>query len=107
MVSDSVLREIAHLAQKSAAYVMVDEVYREMLFESEPRSAFHIDPERFVITNSLTKAYGLSGLRCGWVLAPRHIAERIWNINDIHGSTYAPVVETLMAGPLAHVPQIC
>ena len=106
MVSDSVLREIGHLAQKSAAYVMVDEVYREMLFESEPGSAFHIDPERFVITNSLTKAYGLSGLRCGWVLAPRHIAERIWNINDVHGSTYPHIPELLSTVAFAKLPEI-
>ncbi len=54
MVSDSVLREVARLAKKSGAYVLVDEVYREMLFESDPRSAFHIDPERFVITHGST-----------------------------------------------------
>ncbi len=106
MVSDSVLREVALLAQKSGAYVLVDEVYREMLFESEPRSAFHIDPERFVITNSLTKAYGLSGLRCGWVLAPPHIAQRIWHINDVHGSTYPHVTELLSAVAFAKLPEI-
>jgi aspartate/methionine/tyrosine aminotransferase len=106
MVSDSVLREIAQLAQKSAAYVMVDEVYREMLFESEPRSAFHIDPERFVITNSLTKAYGLSGLRCGWLLAPPHIAQRIWRINDVHGSTYPHIPELLSTVAFTRLPQI-
>ena len=69
-VSDVTLREIANLARRSNAYVMVDEVYREMLFETNPQSSFHIDPERFIVTNSLTKAYGLSGLRCGWILAP-------------------------------------
>jgi hypothetical protein len=73
----------------------VDEVYREMLFENEPKTAFHLDPERFIITNSLTKAYGLSGLRCGWVLAPPPIAERIWHINDLHGATFAHPAELL------------
>ncbi|HET7871181.1 MAG TPA: pyridoxal phosphate-dependent aminotransferase, partial [Terriglobales bacterium] len=74
LTPDSVLREIGELAAARGAYVVVDEVYREMLFESEPASAFHVDPARFVVTNSLTKAYGLSGLRCGWVLAPAEIA---------------------------------
>ncbi len=106
MVSDSVLREVARLAKKSGAYVLVDEVYREMLFESDPRSAFHIDPERFVITNSLTKAYGLSGLRCGWVLAPPHIAKHIWHINDVHGSTYPHVPELLSTVAFAKLPEI-
>ena len=69
MVPDDTLRDIGKLAAKVGARVLVDEVYREVLFESSPASAFHIDPERFIVTNSLTKAYGLSGLRCGWVLA--------------------------------------
>jgi aspartate/methionine/tyrosine aminotransferase len=85
---DAVLSEVARLARKAGAYILVDEVYREMLFESRPQTAFHIDPERFLITNSLTKAYGLSGLRCGWVLAPPDVAQRIWRINDVHGSTF-------------------
>ena len=68
LTSDATLRELGVLARKTGAYVLVDEVYREMLYESAPASAFHIDPERFIVTNSLTKAYGLSGLRCGWVL---------------------------------------
>jgi aspartate/methionine/tyrosine aminotransferase len=93
--SESTLREVAAIARKNGAYVLVDEVYREMLFEVRPRSAFHIDPERFLITNSLTKAYGLSGLRCGWVLAPPDVARRMWRINDLHGATFVHPGELL------------
>ena len=93
--SESTLREVAALARKTGTYVLVDEVYREMLFETQPRSAFHIDPERFLVTNSLTKAYGLSGLRCGWVLAPPDVARRMWRINDLHGATFVHPGELL------------
>ena len=103
---DSVLREIAALARQVNAFVLVDEVYREMLFEASPVSAFHIDPERFLITNSLTKAYGLSGLRCGWVLAPPEIAERMWHINDLHGSTFTHPGELLGVIAFQKLPQI-
>lgn len=95
LTPDSTLREIGQLAAKSGAYVMVDEVYREMLFEIAPQSSFHIDPERFIITNSLTKAYGLSGLRCGWVLASPELARRMFRINDLHGATFAHPAELL------------
>jgi aspartate/methionine/tyrosine aminotransferase len=95
LTTDSILREIAELARKNGAYVLVDEVYREMLFEAEPQTAFHLDPERFLITNSLTKAYGLSGLRCGWVLAPAPLAAHMWRLHDIHAGTYAHPAELL------------
>lgn len=91
----STLREIASMAGAAGAFVLVDEVYREMLFESSPESAFHLDPEHFIITNSLTKAYGLSGVRCGWLLAPPSVAERMWHINDVHGATFAHPAELL------------
>jgi aspartate/methionine/tyrosine aminotransferase len=106
LVPDSVLREVAALARSRHAYVMVDEVYREMLFESEPQSAFHLDPERFIVTDSLTKAYGLSGLRCGWVLAPRRLAERMWRIHDVHAATYPYMMEYLSVIAFEKLPEV-
>ena len=41
--------------------------------------------EHFLVTSSLTKAYGLSGLRCGWVLANPELTQRMWHINDLYG----------------------
>lgn len=106
LTPNSTLKEIGRLAQKAGAYVLVDEVYREMLFESEPQSAFHIDPERFIVTNSLTKAYGLSGLRCGWVLAPPDLADRMWRIHDIHAGTNVYPAELLSVAAFSKLEQI-
>jgi aspartate/methionine/tyrosine aminotransferase len=92
---ESTLRKIGELARSVGARVLVDEVYLEMLWEREPKSAFHIDPEVFISTNSLTKAYGLSGLRCGWVLTTPESAERMWHINDLHASTPVHIAELL------------
>jgi aspartate/methionine/tyrosine aminotransferase len=103
---ETVLREIALLARKADAYVVVDEVYREMLFEAEPRSAFLLDPERFIITTSLTKGYGLTGLRCGWLLAPPQVARHMWQIHDLHGATYAYPAEFLSAIAFSRLAQI-
>ncbi|HEY2115212.1 MAG TPA: pyridoxal phosphate-dependent aminotransferase, partial [Candidatus Angelobacter sp.] len=100
------LREVGKLAARVGARVLVDEVYRELLFESAPASAFHIDPERFIVTNSLTKAYGLSGLRCGWVLASPELARRMFRINDLHGATFAHPAELLSVVALQKLPQI-
>ena len=85
---------------------MVDEVYREMLFEANPQSSFHIDPEHFIVTNSLTKAYGLSGLRCGWIVAPEDLAQRIWNLHDIHAATYPFITEQLSVVALSQLARI-
>ena len=106
LTPEPTLREICRLATKIGAYVMVDEVYREMLFEAEPRSSFRIDPERFIVTNSLTKAYGLSGLRCGWILARPDLARRMFRINDLHGATFAHPAELLSVVAFRKLAQI-
>jgi hypothetical protein len=103
---DSTLREIGNLAERVGAYVIVDEVYREMLFESTPVSSFHIDPERFVITTSLTKAYGLSGVRCGWVLASPELARRMYRINDLLGATFAHPAQLISVIAFQKLPHI-
>jgi len=95
LAPEKTLQEIGSLAKRVGARVMVDEVYLEMLWQSQPNSAFHLDEETFISTNSLTKAYGLSGLRCGWVLAAPELAERIWRINDLHGATPVHLSELL------------
>jgi hypothetical protein len=48
-----------------------------------------------VCTNSLTKVYGLSGLRCGWILAEPELAERMWRLNDLFGVNQAHQAERL------------
>jgi aspartate/methionine/tyrosine aminotransferase len=106
LTPDSVLRQVAVLARRSNAYVIVDEVYREMLFESAPHSSFHLAPERFIITSSLTKAYGLSGLRCGWVFASPEIAARIWRFHDIHAGSYPFPTEQMSVVALEHLATI-
>lgn len=80
------LAEIGELARKSNVRVLIDEVYLEMLFEEPPQTAFHLGPE-FVVTSSLTKAFGLSGLRCGWIIAETDLAKSMWRLNDLFAAS--------------------
>ena len=79
-----VLREVGRLAAQVGAYVLVDEVYMDFLFQSRPRTAVHLG-SNFLMTCSLTKVYGLDGLRCGWVLGPPDVVKAIWRLQDFFG----------------------
>ena len=87
LMSNEVVKQIGELAGAVGARVVVDEVYLEMLYDARPPSAFRIDPDRFIVTSSLTKAYGLSGLRCGWVFAAKETVDRMWAVNDLYSAT--------------------
>ena len=98
------LREVGRLAASVDARVLIDEVYLDSAVP--PRtSAVHLGPE-FVCTNSLTKVYGVSGLRCGWVLAEPELAERMWRLNDLFGVNQAHPAERLACIAFEHIDQV-
>ena len=86
LADDDALREVGELANKRNARVLVDEVYLQMLFAEPPPTAFNLG-NQFIVTSSLTKAFGLSGLRCGWILAEPELAKRMWLLNDLFAAT--------------------
>jgi aspartate/methionine/tyrosine aminotransferase len=105
LIDDNTLEQIGETARSIGARVLIDEVYLEALFDRAPRSAFHLGPQ-FVTTSSLTKAYGLSGLRCGWVLAEPELARRMWRLNDLFGNIPAHPAERLSVVALAKLDRI-
>jgi hypothetical protein len=62
------LEEIMELASEHKFYVLCDEVYAEFDRSNNP-TLFSIEPEWGITTTSLTKAYGLGGLKIGFALA--------------------------------------
>ena len=104
LVDEETLRRIGEIAQSVGARVLVDEVYLEAMFENAPRSSVHLGPQ-FISTSSLTKGYGLSGLRCGWVLAEPRLAERMRLLHDIFGSLAPHPAETLSVLALSKLPK--
>jgi aspartate/methionine/tyrosine aminotransferase len=86
LTPDSVLREIDDIARSIGALVLVDEVYLDAVYEETPRTSFHLGP-KFIVTSSLTKVYGVSGLRCGWILAGPDLAWKMRRLNDLYSAT--------------------
>jgi aspartate/methionine/tyrosine aminotransferase len=94
LAEDDVLRPIGEMAARAGARVIVDEVYLDALWEPAPRTAFHLG-EAFISTNSLTKVYGLNGLRCGWILAAPEIADRAWRLTELFNNIGVHAAERL------------
>lgn len=105
LTSQQTLRDVGEIARRVGARVLVDEVYLEALFENAPPSAIHLG-NQFVVTSSLTKAYGLSGLRCGWILAEPDLAKRMWRLNDLFAATAAHPAELISVIALANLGRV-
>jgi aspartate/methionine/tyrosine aminotransferase len=96
MASGDALDEIGRAAAGAGARVLVDEVYAEAQHDDSavPQPAARRG-EVFVTTNSLTKAYGLAGLRCGWIVASPEVSQRIRETRDVVDGSGPFVAERL------------
>jgi len=98
------LKSIHALAERVGAHVLIDEVYLDAALPAQSTAA--LLGERFVCTSSLTKCYGLSGLRCGWILAAPDLAERLWRLNELFGVSQAHQAERLSCIALARLGEV-
>jgi hypothetical protein len=110
LIPAETLRAIGEMALRYGAHVLVDEVYLEMLFDGGAPFCFPIgqaiasdSDNPFIVTSSLTKAYGLSGLRCGWILASPALAKRMWLLNDLYGAVAAHPAERMSVMAFDHL----
>jgi hypothetical protein len=93
-VSRRELEELRDIAARRRCTVLVDEAFREMSFDAPPVAASLGD--EFVSTNTLTKSYGLGGLRTGWLLGPPKLVARALTAKN-HTSVGQPLLEQRLA----------
>jgi aspartate/methionine/tyrosine aminotransferase len=95
------LRAMADLLERVHAYLLVDEVYLECVFRQHAESCVHAGLN-VVTTNSLTKAYGLDGLRAGWILGAAPLVARAGRINDLMTNNSVAPGEQMALAALRH-----
>jgi len=105
LASQDSLRELARLAEARSFHVLVDEVYRDVILEGRPETAALLS-ERFVTTSSLTKAYGLASLRCGWVIATQEVVHRIRRTRDVVDVWSSMPADRLSTLAFRHLPTL-
>ena len=81
-LSAEAIDEILRACERSGAWLLVDEVYVGAEVEGTETPSFWGRYERTLVTGSLSKAYGLPGLRLGWLLGPAEEMEALWARKD-------------------------
>jgi len=79
---------IVRVASRSGAWILADEIYQGSERDGRATPTFYGRYDRVIVTNGLSKAYGLPGLRIGWVVAPENLIARMWSCHDY--TTIAP-----------------
>ena len=97
ILSEKEMDAIINIADRVGAWILSDEVYRgaERLIDTQTAS-FYGYYDKVVAIGSLSKAYGLPGLRIGWAIAPVKTIDDIWARHE-----YVTISTTILSNKLA------
>ncbi len=98
VMSEDAMREIAKVAGKVGAWILADEVYLGAELEGDISPTFYGWYDRLVVNSGLSKAYGLPGLRIGWMVSDRDAAAKLWAYKD-----YTTISQTTLSDRLAAI----
>jgi len=82
ILSEAAMRAIVVVAEKVGAYVLADEVYRGAELDGAEARSFWGLSDRVLVACGLSKAYGLPGLRIGWVVGQAPMVAALWARKD-------------------------
>ena len=92
--------ELVEAARREGAWILSDEVYAGAEREGGETPTLWGRWERTLVTGSLSKAYGLPGLRLGWLVGPEAVVEELWGRKDYTTIAPAALSDRLAAAAL-------
>ncbi|MGQ9671573.1 MAG: aminotransferase class I/II-fold pyridoxal phosphate-dependent enzyme [Candidatus Aminicenantales bacterium] len=98
VLSPEAMEKIIHLAEVSGAWIIADEVYQGAEREGPPTPSFFGKHDRVIVVNGLSKAYGLPGLRIGWMVGPEDFIRKTWPYHD-----YTTISPSTLSDRLARI----
>lgn len=103
ILSQEIRKEIINLAAQNGAWLLVDEVYRGAEKDGQETPSFWGEYDKVIVVGGLSKAYGLPGLRLGWLVAPGELVRKIWTYHDYTTISVSALTDYL--GTLALQPE--
>lgn len=97
ILSDGEIDRIVAIAEDAGAWILADEVYRGAERETDKEStSFYGRYNKVLAVGSMSKAYGMPGLRIGWVAGPVETIDDIWARHE-----YTNISATMLSNRLA------
>jgi aspartate aminotransferase len=110
--SEDFIADIVDFCEKRDIYLIMDDIYHKLVFDGyEAPSAYQytkkdLENSRVIVTNGVSKVYGMTGFRIGWVVAPRKLVEVMINIQAQTTSNPPVVSQAAAEGALLGVQSV-
>ena len=82
VLSDDAMRRIAERCEETGTWLLADEVYLGAEIDRSRTKSFWGMGQRVIVTSGLSKAYGIPGVRIGWLVGPPALTAQCWTQHD-------------------------
>ncbi len=97
ILKEDEMDQIVRIAEKSGSWILADEVYAGAEHYTDIQTpSFYGRYDKVIAVGSMSKAYGLPGLRTGWIVAPEKIVDLVWARHE-----YTTLSATMLSNKLA------
>ncbi len=98
ILSDAAMKRIVERCDAVGAYLIADEVYLGAEYTHSRTKSFWGMSDRVIVTSGLSKAYGIPGVRIGWIVGPKEMIAECWTQHD-----YLTICPNKMSDEIARV----
>ena len=98
VLSDAAMRRIVQRCEATGTWILADEVYLGAEIDRPRTASFWGTSDRVIVTSGLSKAYGIPGVRVGWIVGPKTLVAECWAQHD-----YLTIGPGKISDRIAHV----
>ena len=109
---DELVAKLVELCESKGIYLICDDIYQKLVFDGlVPAAAYKftikdVENTKVIVVNSVSKLYGMTGFRIGWVVAPRRMVEVMTNVQSQTTTCVSPVMQAAAEGALTGMQSI-
>jgi aspartate aminotransferase len=106
MYAEEFIGGLVELSERKGIYLIMDDIYHKLVFDGKSSiSAYKFtqkdtESTRVIVINGISKLYGMTGFRIGWVVAPRAIVEVMTNVQGQITTCTSPISQAAAEGAL-------
>ncbi|MCJ7584903.1 MAG: pyridoxal phosphate-dependent aminotransferase [Anaerolineales bacterium] len=109
---DELVAKLVELCESKGIYLICDDIYQKLVFDGlVPAAAYKftikdVENTKVIVVNGVSKLYGMTGFRIGWVVAPRRMVEVMTNVQSQTTTCVSPVMQAAAEGALTGMQSI-
>lgn len=82
VLSEQAMKRIVARCEQTGAWLIADEVYAGAEVSRPLTKSFWGMSDRVIVTSGLSKAWGIPGVRIGWMVGPKEVIAECWSQHD-------------------------